>query len=53
MMMLITLHQSKRMFGKYSFALTNPRESPLPPLKKGGTRIKVPLKKGDLGGFVA
>jgi hypothetical protein len=24
--------------------------SPLAPLKKGGTRIKVPLFKGDLGG---
>jgi len=24
--------------------------SPLTPLSKGGTRVKVPLKKGDLGG---
>jgi hypothetical protein len=24
--------------------------SPLAPLKKGGTRLKVPLFKGDLGG---
>jgi hypothetical protein len=62
------------MFGKYSFALTNPRESPLAPLerlryihrldfvsrsesplaplKKGGTGVLVPLEKGDLGGFI-
>ncbi|OYD92855.1 hypothetical protein CDG76_19220 [Nostoc sp. 'Peltigera membranacea cyanobiont' 210A] len=26
--------------------------SPLAPLKKGGTRIKVPLFKGDLGGSI-
>jgi hypothetical protein len=55
------------MFGKYKIALANPRKSPLSclakpsgnkgvrepltPLKKGGTRIKVPLFKGDLGGF--
>jgi hypothetical protein len=36
------------MFGKYSFVLTNPRESPLAPLFKGGTGIKVPIFKGDL-----
>jgi hypothetical protein len=42
---------TKRVFEKYSFALTNPRESPLAPLKKGGTRLLVPLFKGDLGGF--
>jgi hypothetical protein len=29
---------------------SNPRRSPLAPLKKGGTGIKVPLCKGDLGG---
>jgi hypothetical protein len=40
------------MFGKYSFVLTNPRESPLAPLEKGGTGIEVPLTKGDLGGFI-
>ena len=39
------------MFRKYSFALANPKESPLAPLKKGGTGVEVPLKKGDLGGF--
>jgi hypothetical protein len=26
--------------------------SPLTPLKKGGNRFKVPLAKGDLGGFL-
>jgi hypothetical protein len=40
------------MFEKNSFALTKPRESPLAPLKKGGTGIEVPLFKGDLGGFI-
>jgi hypothetical protein len=39
------------MFGKYKIALANPRKSPLTPLKKRGNRIKVPLFKGDLGGF--
>jgi hypothetical protein len=36
------------MFGKYSFALTSLRESPLAPLEKGGTGLEVPLFKGDL-----
>jgi hypothetical protein len=40
------------MFEKYSFVLTNPRESPLAPLKKGGTGTEVPLFKGDLGVFI-
>jgi hypothetical protein len=38
-------------FEKYQIALTNPRESPLAPLEKGGTGLLVPLFKGDLGGF--
>jgi hypothetical protein len=35
---------------RYRLALATPRRSPLTPLKKGGTGIKVPLFKGDLGG---
>ena len=30
------------MFEKYRLALTNPKRSPLAPLKKGGTRLLVP-----------
>jgi hypothetical protein len=41
---------SKRMFGKYKIALSNPGRSPLAPLQKGGTGLLVPLLKGDLGG---
>jgi hypothetical protein len=40
------------MFGKYSFALANPRESPQASLKKGGIRLLVPLFKGDLAAFL-
>jgi hypothetical protein len=43
---------SKRMFGKYKTALVNHGRSPLAPLEKGGTGIKVPLFKGDLAAFL-
>jgi predicted aspartyl protease len=42
----------QRVFEKYSLALVSSRESPLAPLKKGGTGLLVPLLKGDLGGFL-
>ncbi|MEG4507170.1 SpvB/TcaC N-terminal domain-containing protein [Microcoleus sp. F6_B4] len=34
----------------YEIKLVQSLRSPLAPLKKGGTGVKVPLKKGDLGG---
>jgi hypothetical protein len=41
---------SKRLFEKYLAVILGTHRSPLAPLKKGGTGIKVPLFKGDLGG---
>jgi hypothetical protein len=38
------------MFEKVFAVMLSTQRSPLPPLKKGGTRLKVPLFKGDLGG---
>jgi thioester reductase-like protein len=43
--------RSQRLFGQAELFL-EPR-SPLAPLKKGGTRVKVPLFKEDLGGSLA
>jgi hypothetical protein len=41
---------TKRLFEKYFAVTLGTFRSPLTPLKKGGTGIKVPLFKGDLGG---
>jgi hypothetical protein len=38
------------LFEKYFAVTLGTLRSPLTPLKKGGTGIKVPLSKGDLGG---
>ena len=40
----------KRMFEKSSVVTLSTCRSPLTPLKKGETGLKVPLFKGDLGG---
>jgi len=40
------------MFEKYLAVILGTYRSPLTPLKKGGTGIKVPLFKGDLGGSI-
>ncbi|MDZ7961924.1 MAG: IS1634 family transposase [Aulosira sp. DedQUE10] len=41
---------SKRLFEKWLAVILGTQRSPLAPLKKGRTGIKVPLFKGDLGG---
>jgi hypothetical protein len=38
------------MFEKVFTVMLSTQRSPLAPLKKGGTRLKVSLFKGDLGG---
>jgi hypothetical protein len=40
------------MFEKVLAVILSTQRSPLAPLKKGGNSLKVPLKKGDLGGSV-
>jgi catechol 2,3-dioxygenase-like lactoylglutathione lyase family enzyme len=41
---------AKRLFEKWLAVILGTERSPLAPLFKGGTGIKVPLFKGDLGG---
>jgi hypothetical protein len=40
----------KRLFENWSAVILGTSRSPLPPFKKGGIGVKVPLFKGDLGG---
>ncbi len=44
-------HQFKRLFEKYFTVTLDSFRSPLTPLKKGGTGIKAPLKKGGWGSY--
>ncbi len=47
---MVKFARFQRLFEKWLSVILGTYRSPLTPLFKGGTRVKVPLFKGDLGG---